>query len=58
MLFSGAKTTSRSETRLGAISKNPLKKGSAADTIAKGPRLSGELTFVVQKLSVELTFAN
>ena len=38
--------------------KNPLKKGSSAATIPKGPRLSGELTFVVQKLSVELTFTN
>jgi hypothetical protein len=38
--------------------KNPLKKGRATATIPKGPRLSGELTFVVQKLSVELTFAN
>ena len=36
--------------------KNPLKKGSATGTIPKGPRLSGELTFVVEKLSVELTF--
>ena len=36
--------------------KNPLKKGSATSTIPKGPRLSGELTFVVEKLSVELTF--
>jgi hypothetical protein len=38
--------------------KNPLKKGRATGTIPKGPRLSGELTFVVQKLSVELTFTN
>ena len=38
--------------------KNPLKKGSSTATIPKGPRLSGELTFVVQKLSVELTFTN
>ena len=37
--------------------KISLKKGSATDPIPKGPRLSGELTFVVQKLSVELTFS-
>ena len=36
--------------------KNPLKKGSSAGTIPATPRLSGELTFVVEKLSVELTF--
>ena len=36
--------------------KNPLKKRSAADPIPATPRLSGELTFVVEKLSVELTF--
>ena len=38
--------------------KNPLKKGSSTGTIPKGPRLSGELTFIAQKLSVELTFTN
>ena len=36
--------------------KNPLKKGSSTDPIPATPRLSGELTFVVEKLSVELTF--
>ena len=36
--------------------KNPLKKGRATDPIPATPRLSGELTFVVEKLSVELTF--
>jgi len=36
--------------------KNPLKKGSSVDPIPATPRLSGELTFVVEKLSVELTF--
>ena len=46
----------RSQRRLGAIKKNPLKKGSATDPIPATPRLSGELTFVVKKLSVELTF--
>ena len=43
-------------SRLEQYKKNPLKKGSATGTIPKGPRLSGELTFVVEKLSVELTF--
>ena len=38
------------------IKKNSLKKGSATDPIPKGPRLTVELTFVVKKLSVELTF--
>ena len=46
----------RSQRRLGAIKKNPLKKGRATDPIPATPRLSGELTFVVEKLSVELTF--
>ena len=45
-----------SQRRLGAIKKNPLKKGSATDPIPATPRLTVELTFVVEKLSVELTF--